>query len=65
MFPAAEIMATNLQLMDKPRTKSLVWDYFGVEKGRNRKPTDTEVAYCRLCQKRVPAKNGNTLNLLA
>ena len=65
MFPAAEIMATNLQLMDKPGTKSLVWDYFGVEKGRNRKPTDTEVAYCRSCQKWVPAKNCNMSNLLA
>ena len=34
-------------------------------KKQNGKPTDTEVAYCRSCQKRVPAKNGNTSNLLA
>ena len=50
-----------LQIMAKPGAKSLLWEYFGLEKGRNGKPTDTDTAICRTCHKWVAGKNGNTL----
>ena len=51
-------------IMAKPTAKSIVWDYFGVEKGSNGRPTNLDVAICRSCHKSVKAKNGNTSNLL-
>ena len=51
--------------MEKPGAKSSVWEYFGLKRGRNRKPTGTNTAICPLCHKRVAVKNGNTSNLLA
>ena len=52
-------------LVSKPGTKSLVWDYFALKKGINGEPVDDGTAICRSCRKRVQAKQGNTSNLLA
>ena len=63
-------MATSLAtsqsdtIMAKHSVKSIVWEYFGVEKGPNGRPTNLDVAICQSCHKSVKAKNGNTSNLL-
>ena len=59
------VPSTGSHLMDKPNAKSVAWDHFGLEKGRDGKPKDANTAICRACNKRVAAKNGNTSNLLA
>ena len=56
---------SQVEIMAKPSTKSVVWEYFGLEKGSNRQPMATDQAVCRTCRKRSSAKNGNTSNLLA
>ena len=55
------------ELVAKNGTKSIVWDYFGLERGEDGKPIDDDSAICRSCRKRtcVMARQGNTSNLLA
>ena len=53
------------ELARKSGTKSVIWDYFGLEVGADGKPVDDGSALCRSCRKRVIAKHGNTSNLLA
>ena len=53
------------KLVSKSGTKSVVWDFFGLELGKDGKPVDDGSAICRSCRKRVLAKHGNTSNLLA
>ena len=53
------------QLVSKSGTKSIVWDYCGLELGADGKPVNDRSAICRSCRKRVLAKHGNTSNLLA
>ena len=50
-------------LANKSGTKSVVWDYFGLEVEADRKPVDDCSAVSQ-CWKHVLAKHGNTLNLL-
>ena len=58
-------MANKLDLIQKPGTKSHIWNYFGVEKPNNGEPIMRDVAVCCTCYGKVAAKNGNTSNLLA
>ena len=53
------------QLVSKSGTKSIIWDYLGLELGADGKPVDDGSAICRSYRKRVLAKHGNTSNLLA
>ena len=53
------------ELLSKSRTKSKVWDYFGLQKGADGKPLDDGSAVCRTCRARVKAKYGNTSNLMS
>ena len=53
------------KLVSKSGTKSVVWDFFGLELRKDGKPVDDGSAICRSCRKRVLAKHGNTSNLLA
>ena len=53
------------EVASKSGTKSLVWDYFGLQLDADGKPVDDGSAVCRSCRKRVLAKHGNTSNLLA
>ena len=55
----------QMDLVAKPRAKSALWDYFGLEKGRDGQPIDNGNVICCTCYRRVLAKNGNTSNLLA
>ena len=55
----------RMDLVAKPGAKSALWDYFGLEKGRDGQPIDNGNVICRTCYRRVLAKNGNTSNLLA
>uniref|UniRef100_A0A1A8BZ37 SET domain-containing protein n=1 Tax=Nothobranchius kadleci TaxID=1051664 RepID=A0A1A8BZ37_NOTKA len=51
-----------MDLIGKPRGKSLVWLYFGFKADEMGRPQNVEEAVCRLCRKIVLAK-GNTTNL--
>ena len=53
-------------LIKKPSTKSVVWNYFGLQADECSKVlTEREdKPVCRSCQKTVLAKGGNTTNLL-
>lgn len=52
-----------MDLISKPRSKSLVWMYFGLKADEKGQPLRTDEAICRLCRKIVLAKGGNTTNL--
>ena len=53
------------ELVNITGTKSVAWDYFGLEKGADGRVVDDGSAVCRLCCKRVLAKHGNTSNLFS
>ncbi|XP_034044019.1 uncharacterized protein LOC117526108 [Thalassophryne amazonica] len=52
-----------MDLISKPRGKSIVWLYFGLKADENGRPLNSGEAICRLCRKIVLAKGGNTTNL--
>lgn len=52
-------------LVNKPKTKSPVWAYFGFKPGPDGKPADPLSAICRLCKFPAAAKGGNTSNLFS
>ncbi|XP_029950959.1 uncharacterized protein LOC115391013 [Salarias fasciatus] len=54
---------TNMDLVTKPRSKSVVWLYFGLKADDKGQPLNNREAVCRLCRKIVLAKSGNTTNL--
>ncbi|XP_038062433.1 E3 SUMO-protein ligase ZBED1-like [Patiria miniata] len=55
----------EIRLVAKKKTKSVVWNYFGFEPNEDGAPKNENEAICRLCRKKVAAKQGNTSNLLA
>lgn len=59
----AERGHTNMDLITKPRSKSIVWLYFGLKADEKGQPLNSGEAVCRLCRKIVLAKGGNTTNL--
>ncbi|XP_019129415.2 uncharacterized protein LOC104922949 isoform X3 [Larimichthys crocea] len=52
-----------MDLICKPRSKSIVWLYFGLKADEKGQPLNSGEAVCRLCRKIVLAKGGNTTNL--
>uniref|UniRef100_A0A3B4V951 Uncharacterized LOC111229441 n=2 Tax=Seriola dumerili TaxID=41447 RepID=A0A3B4V951_SERDU len=52
-----------MDLISKPRSKSIVWLYFGLKADEKGQPLNSGEAICRLCRKIVLAKGGNTTNL--
>ncbi|XP_023150324.2 uncharacterized protein LOC111585152 isoform X1 [Amphiprion ocellaris] len=52
-----------MDLIAKPRSKSMVWLYFGLKADDKGQPLNSREAVCRLCRKIVLAKGGNTTNL--
>ncbi|XP_028254541.1 uncharacterized protein LOC114431018 [Parambassis ranga] len=52
-----------MDLISKPRGKSIVWLYFGLKADEKGRPLNSEEVICRLCRKIVLAKGGNTTNL--
>ena len=60
MVCRVEMEESDGDLVKKPGTKSLVWDYFGVKVDTNGKPIDNTRAVCRSCRQTVLAKSGNT-----
>lgn len=54
------------RLVKKPNSKSIVWNYFGLKADEHDIPLREEEdrPVCRTCKKAVPAKGGNTSNLL-
>ncbi|XP_054459888.1 uncharacterized protein LOC129095465 isoform X2 [Anoplopoma fimbria] len=59
----AENDPRNMDLISKPRSKSIVWLYFGLKADDKGQPLNSGEAICRLCRKIVLAKGGNTTNL--
>lgn len=57
--------SSNAALVPKPKTVSVVWNYFGLEQDEEGKPKNDDVAICRRCKRRVQARGGNTSNLLS
>ena len=53
-------------LVKKANSKSIVWNYFGLKANEHgiALPEEEERPICRTCKKAVPAKGGNTSNLL-
>lgn len=52
-----------MDLINKPRSKSSVWMYFGLKADEKGQPLNPGEVICRLCRKIVQAKGGNTTNL--
>ena len=51
--------------MAKNGTKSFVWNYFGLIPDQNGRASDERSPVCKICRIPVPAKSGNTSNLLS
>ena len=53
--------------MRKPRAVSVAWDYFGLKTNKNGTivVTEEQKPVCQTCHRSVPAKGGNTSNLMA
>ena len=58
--------SSELTLVKKPKTVSIVWDYFGLRAdNEGRVLTEKEsLSVCRVCLREVPAKSDNTSNML-
>ena len=54
-------------LVKKPRAVSVVWSYFGLKADDRGIPVSGEEQkpVCRACNRSIPAKGGNTTNLMA
>ena len=54
-------------LVKKPNAMSIVWNYFGLEANEQGTPKrdKDQTPVCRSCKKSIPAKGGNTSNLMA
>ena len=65
LLKMADELTTSL--VRKPRAVSVVWDYFGLRMDDNGSVITLEEQrpVCRTCYKSVPAKGGNTSNLMA
>ena len=53
-----------MDIVNKPGTKSVVWEYFGVKKLGNGGIADDGKTICRSCRRSITAKHGKTSNLL-
>ncbi|XP_047229374.1 E3 SUMO-protein ligase ZBED1-like [Girardinichthys multiradiatus] len=51
------------ELVAKKNTTSAVWQYFGFLANEKGEPVNTDEAICKLCDKNVTARDGNTSNL--
>ena len=50
-------------LVTKKNTISAVWQYFGFWANEKGEPGNTDESICKLCNKKVTARDGNTSNL--
>ena len=58
--------ASEDEFLPKPGTKSDLWKYFGLKKDLNGKAAVKDgLVYCKICRRKVLAKNGNASNLKA
>ena len=58
-------VSEGIELVAKNRTKSFVWNYFGLIPDQNRRASDERSPVCKICRIPVPAKSGNTSDLLS
>lgn len=66
MSSRAIVLRMASQLVTKSKsTKSAVWAFFGFEGDEEGKPKQEDIAICRICERKVSAKGGNTSNLLS
>ncbi len=58
-----ENSASEDEFLPKPGTKIDLWKYFGLKKDLNGKAAVKDrLVYCKICRRKVLAKNGNTSN---
>ena len=50
-------------LVSKKNTTSAVWEYFGFQANEKGEPVNTDEAICKLCYKKVTARDAITSNL--
>ena len=55
----------DVQIVDKPGTKSQIWKYFGLHADQNGKPVNNGIAVCQICHSNILAKTGNILNFIS
>ena len=60
------VVCCGIPLVKKRNTSSVVWDYFGLKANQDGMLvlSETHSPVCRLCGRSIPAKGGNTTNLL-
>ena len=62
---SGERSSSGIRLIAKKNTTSHVWTYFGFVPGPSGKPLNLDIPVCTICFRDVPAKWGNTSNLLS
>ena len=60
-----EVDDESLRLVPKPRTKSAIWQYFGLKLDSDGEPMDNGQVFCKICHRGIMAKSGNTSNLMS
>lgn len=56
---------SSITIIPKENTVSPVWTYFGLRAGDDGRTIFKETAVCRICEKSVTTKGGNTSNLFS
>ncbi|GFQ64551.1 zinc finger BED domain-containing protein 1 [Trichonephila clavata] len=51
------------QLLPKKKSKSRVWEHFGLPANESRQIVSEDITVCKLCRSPVSAKSGSTSNL--
>ena len=61
-----KMASSKIILVKKPKAVSVVWNYFGLRADSNGQVLveESDLPVCKECYKDVPAKSGNTSNLL-
>jgi len=55
----------DIELVIKPRSKSVIWTLFGFKSDANGKPINENRFICQLCQQSIAVKGDNTSNLFS
>ena len=63
--PSASIIDEQevIHYVSKPGAKSDIWNFFGLRSDAEGKVIDDETAFCKICNRAIVARNGNTSNL--
>ena len=59
------VFIKQMELVDKPGSKSAVWKFFGLKCDEEERPIIDGHVFCQRCKSKVAARSGNTSNLIA